>query len=173
MGKEQHNGKGTPSATRSQKSSLTLSLSFPSKGAHGSVPKKSLDASAVKPTAKQSQANGRKLNAPSSEASDSLNSVLIQSNGQISSEATAKETNIENCVVSAKQTSIASVPSIKHSAVSFLNFPLLESLVLCCTFCRKSFILDFVSFYQPGKSALKNGDTNGLASDSHLYVFMT
>lgn len=138
VGKEQPNGKGTPSATRSQKSSLTQSLSFPSKGAHGSVPKKSLDASAVKPTAKQSQANGKKLNAPSSEASDSFNSVLIHSNGQISAEATSKETNVENCVVSAKQTSIASVPSTKHSA--------------------------------SGKSALKNGDTNGLASDSHLEV---
>ena len=171
MDKEQPNGKGTTSTIRSQKSSFGQSLSFPSKGAHGSVPKKSLDASAMKSTAKQSQANGKKLNAPSSEASDSSSSVLVHSNGQISSEATSKETNVQNNVVSAKQTSAASIPSIKCSAVSFLDFAVFKSIVSCGTLCRISFILDFVSLYQSGKSALKNGDTNGLASDSHPYVF--
>lgn len=117
VSKEQPNGKVAVSSIRNQKpsgASLSQSLSFPSKVAHGSVLKKSLDSSAVKSNSKQLLAN-KKIDAPSSEASMTSDSAQNHSNGQISGEVTLKETNAKKIGTSAKQISVASVPIIKRS----------------------------------------------------------
>lgn len=146
--KDQANGKGTPSSIRAQKPSLSQSLSFPSKGAHGNLLKKSLDSSAAKSTAKQSQSKGndKKLDAPSSGASETSDSIPVHSNGQISSEVTSKETNAKKSGTSGKQTSTASSLSVKRSSA-------------------KS-VLKNGDSNGLASAVLKNGDSNGAAPDS-------
>lgn len=113
---EQANGKSGVSSLRNQKASLSQSLSFPSKGGHGNLMKKSVDVTPVKSNSKQSSlANGKKSNASSSEASLTSDSVKDHSNGQTLSEVTSKETSAKKSGTSAKQTSTASAPSIKRS----------------------------------------------------------
>ncbi|KAH9612636.1 hypothetical protein KSS87_004522 [Heliosperma pusillum] len=92
--KEQPNGKGLTSSLRNQKPSITQSLSFPSKVAHASVLKKSLDASATKPNSKQSVSSGKKSDSPSATSLTS-DSVLDKSDAKTSTEVTSKETTVK------------------------------------------------------------------------------
>ncbi|KAK9668610.1 hypothetical protein RND81_13G072200 [Saponaria officinalis] len=112
--KEQANGKALASSLRNQKASVSQSLSFPSKGAHGSVLRKSIDASAMKSSTKQSITNGIKSGAPS-EASLTSDSVVDSSNGKTLSEVTSKETTVKKTKPSAKQSSSTLILSSKHS----------------------------------------------------------
>jgi len=61
--------------------------------------------------------NGRKADADSSEVLRTLDSVLNQSNGQMSCEVTSKITKVKRNA--AKLTSTASVVSTRRSVVSF------------------------------------------------------
>ncbi|KAL2900907.1 Protein WVD2-like 4 [Bienertia sinuspersici] len=108
------NGKAGLSSVRNQKSSLSQSLSFPSKGSHGNLLKKSLDVTTAKSNSKQLLANGKKSNATSSATSLTSSSVMDLSNGQTRSEVTLKETVGKPNEASAKQTSSASALSTKH-----------------------------------------------------------
>ena len=104
---------------RNQKS-LSQSVCFPSKIAHGSM-LKSLDASALKSNPKHLLPNSKKSDAHSSEALRTPDSVLNQSNGRMSCEVTSKITNTKRSAV--KLTSTASVVSAKCSVVSFYMWP--------------------------------------------------
>ena len=115
VSKQQPSRQGAAMFLRNQKS-LSQSLCFPSKGPHGSM-LKSLDASTLKSNTKQLVTNGRKADAHSSEALRTSDSVLNQSNGQMSCEVTSKMTNVKRNA--AKLTSTASVVSTKCSVVSF------------------------------------------------------
>ncbi|KNA06229.1 hypothetical protein SOVF_182970 [Spinacia oleracea] len=113
---EQANVKSGVSSLRKKKPSLSQSLSFPSKVAHGNPLKKSLDVTPAKSNSKQSSlVNGKKSNASSSEASLITESVMDPSNGQTSNEVTSKETNAKKSGISAKKPSTVSAPIIKRS----------------------------------------------------------
>uniref|UniRef100_A0A7C9DN14 TPX2 C-terminal domain-containing protein n=2 Tax=Opuntia streptacantha TaxID=393608 RepID=A0A7C9DN14_OPUST len=109
--KQQLSRPGAAMFLRNQKS-LSQSLCFPSKIAHGSM-LKSLDASALKSNPKHLLPNSKKSDAHSSEALRTSDSVLNQSNGRMSCEVTSKITNTKRSAV--KLTSTASVVSAKCS----------------------------------------------------------
>ncbi|KAL9242548.1 hypothetical protein vseg_016538 [Gypsophila vaccaria] len=114
--KEQVNGKALASSLRNQRANVSQSLSFPSKGAHGGFLRKSIDASAVKSSSKQTMSNGVKSGAPS-EASLTSDSVVDNSNGKTLSEVSSKETTAKSIKASAKQSSSKPVPSTKRSVL--------------------------------------------------------
>ncbi|GAB4857180.1 hypothetical protein Ancab_015088 [Ancistrocladus abbreviatus] len=111
MAKDQAIVKAAHSLLRSQKSSLTQSLSFPSRGLHGSVIKRSVDAHPLETNTKQAQANGKKMEIPSSDATPTSASNLNRSNGKPSNEVNSRETGRKVGGPSAKPNSVVAVPS--------------------------------------------------------------
>lgn len=111
VSKQQPSRQGAAMILQNQKS-LSQSLCFPSKGAHGSM-LKSLDASTLKSNPKQLGTNGRKADAHSSEALRTSDSVLNHYSGQMSCEVTSKITNVKRNA--ANLTSTASVVSTKRT----------------------------------------------------------
>ncbi|GMH09681.1 hypothetical protein Nepgr_011522 [Nepenthes gracilis] len=115
MDKEQVNLKAAHSFLRNRKPILTQSLSFPSKGVHGSLLKKSIDSHPKKTSMKLSRANGNILDFPSSSASPTSASNVIDFNGKTPNEVSSKETSKKYARPNAKRTSVASIPSIQLS----------------------------------------------------------
>lgn len=108
--------KGSAPFTHSQRHVLSQSLSFPSRGAHADALKKSIDVYPIKRDAKQARVNGVKAQGPSSNGTVNSVSRLKQPNRRASTGVETKEVKTNG--VSARPTTLASVSSIRKSAVS-------------------------------------------------------
>lgn len=146
--------KGSASFTRSQKPVLSQSLFLPSRGAHADALKKSIDVYPIKRDAKQALVNRVKGQGPSFNGTVNSVSRLNQPNRCASTGVETKEVKTNG--VSVRPTTLASVSSIRKSAVS--SHIVISSLQhFSFVFCKNSLCV-FAS--QPVKSSSMNEAVN-------------
>lgn len=114
LAKDKPNLKGATPVSRIQRSILSQSLSFPARGARVDAMKKSIDVYPVKTEVKHTRGNATKAEAPfPSSRSNNLNrraSTGIQSNDE----------NKVGGASAVRRTTLASIPSMRSSAVRLL-----------------------------------------------------
>ncbi|GAB4834141.1 hypothetical protein Ancab_032405 [Ancistrocladus abbreviatus] len=112
IAKEPAIGKAASSLLHIQTPNVTQNLSFPSRGLHGSLLKLSVDGHAIKTDITNSQANGKKLEIPSSDALPASASNLIGSNGKVPNKIISKKTSTNGAGPQAN--SVAVIPSSRQ-----------------------------------------------------------
>ncbi|KAK9291286.1 hypothetical protein L1049_009475 [Liquidambar formosana] len=112
--KHQPDSKGPTLFSRNQRPNLSQSLSFPARGIHANLMKKSIDVypAKLKTDAKHSRPNGSEV--PFSNGSVTSASHLNHPNRRVSNGVNSKEANTNGGGASARRTTLASIPSFQR-----------------------------------------------------------
>ena len=154
MTKDKSNLRDAVPISRNQRSVLSQSLSFPARRVHGDGLMKSIDGYAEKTDLKHAQEKSTKVQAPSSNGSVPSLSRLNHPNRRGSINLDSKPANTNGGGVTARRTTIASLPSNRQAVVWFCY--MIFFLLFFCLFLSTSLSFIFVFAYQPAKSGPGN-----------------